>query len=125
MASAGNRPLIVLYDATCPLCRRLADYGRVRAGDTLEFVSWQEFVTLPAAEAILSETERRGDPDQLRVVDGERVLAEKHAWEAILAVYPPFESLSWIATRIGILGAVSSATYYGGHWARKVCGGCP
>lgn len=120
-----GEPLTVLYDESCGLCRRLAEYGRVRATGTLEFVSWQEFVTRPEASAYFTETERAAEPDQLRVIDGGAVRDGSAAWEAILAAYPPFESLTWIASRLGLLGALSRATYHGGHWARRRCATCP
>ena len=123
--SDSAEPLLVLYDQDCGLCRRLAEYGHARSGDALHFDPWQDFVTTPAAEALFPSEEREGPPRHLRALRGNTVLQDQEAWEAILAAYPPFESLTWIAKRLGLLGAVSRVTYYGGTWARSACKSCP
>ena len=122
---ASEAPLTVLYDDGCGLCRRLAEYGHVRAHGALLFRSWQDYVTESEAVERFSEEERAGPPRHLRVLDGELVLEDADAWQAILAAYPPFGSLSWIADRLGFMGTVSRVTYYGGQWLRKRCGSCP
>ncbi len=121
----AQEPLMVLYDASCGLCRRLADYGRTRSEDRLHFVPWQDYVKEAEAIEQFSETELQAPPSSLRVLQEGAILEDAVAWEAILTAYPPFDSLSWIAERLGLMGAVSKVTYYGGTWLRGRCGTCP
>lgn len=118
-------PLTVLYDASCGLCRRLAEYGRTRSENTLHFIAWQDFAEAPQAAQWFSESELQAPPRHLRVLREESLLEDAAAWEAILAAYPPFETFSWMAERLGLLGTVSKVTYYGGTWLRGRCGTCP
>lgn len=118
-------PLTVLYDDSCGLCRRLAEYGRARSEETLRFVPWQDFAEGPEAAQWFSESALQAPPRHLRVLQEGTLLEDAAAWEAILAAYPPFESLGWMAERLGLMGAVSKVTYYGGTWLRGRCGNCP
>ena len=118
-------PLTVLYDASCALCRRLAEYGRTRSEGVLLFVPWQEFVQQAEAKTLFSEDERAAPPRHLRTLQGAELLEDAAAWAAILAAYPPFQSFSWIAERLGLMGSVSRATYYGTQWLRGRCDTCP
>ncbi len=120
-----EEPLTVLFDASCGLCARLAEYGGKRADGQLQFVPWQEYAQSDAARAAFTVEELEGPPRHLRTVHQGEILEDADAWAAILAAYPPFESLSWIAERLGFMGAVSKATYYGGQWLRGQCGDCP
>ena len=118
-------PLTVLYDTSCGLCRRLAEYGRIRSEGVLLFIPWQEFVQQTEAEALFSEGERAAPPRHLRTLQGNKIQEDAAAWAAILAAYPPFQSLSWIAERLGLMGSVSQVTYYGAQWLRERCNTCP
>ena len=122
--SDGTQPLTVIHDASCGLCVRLAEYGSLRSGGALEFIPWQEFAKSPEAGAHFTEEERTAAPRQLRVLSQGDILDDAEAWEAILVAYPPFESLTWIAERLGFMGAVSRVTMYGGQWLRGHCGAC-
>ncbi|MCF6284573.1 MAG: DUF393 domain-containing protein [Candidatus Hydrogenedentes bacterium] len=118
-------PLTVLYDTSCGLCRRLAEYGRVRSNGALLFVPWQEFSQQGAARSLFSEEERATAPRCLRTLREGEVLENAEAWAAILTAYPPFQSLTWIAERLGLMGSVSRATFHGSQWLRGHCNDCP
>jgi len=122
-APAGS-PLRVLFDDNCGLCRRLAEYGRTRSEGVLEFIPWTAFAETDEAASLFTETERIAPPARLRALGGEGVLEDEAAWAAILAAYPPFEKFAWIVERLGLLGAVSTATFHGATWLRHRCGGC-
>ena len=118
-------PLTVLYDDACGLCRRLAEYGRTRSEGRLRFVAWHVFAKTEEAAVHFDELERAAPPSRLRALADGRVVEDAAAWAAILAAYPPFQQFAWIAQRLGLLGAVSQATYYGAQWLRRGCGSCP
>lgn len=123
--AAPGTPLQVLYDDDCGLCRRLAEYGRTRSEGHLEFIPWREFASTEEAAAWFSEEERSAPPARLRTIHGADLREDREAWEAILLAYPPFEKFGWIVERLGLMGAVSQATYHGAQWLRRHCGACP
>lgn len=121
----STAPLTVLYDDTCGLCRRLAEYGRTRAEGHLLFLAWSDFAMTDEAARHFSAAERAAPPSRLRTVRAGLILEDGDAWAEILRVYPPFATFTWIVERIGVLGAVSRATYHGAHWLRGQCPACP
>jgi len=118
-------PLRVLYDDECGLCRRLAEYGRLRSEGHLAFIAWQEFAETDEAGLYFDETERNGPARHLRTLRDGVVLSDQDAWAAILAAYPPFEKFGWMVERLGLMGSVSHATYHGAQWLRGRCSTCP
>ena len=122
---AAGAPLRVLYDDHCGLCRRLAEYGRSRSEGRLEFIAWAEFSATEEANQFFTAEERNAPPARLRTLHDGEVREDQAAWSAILAAYPPFEKFGWIVERLGLMGAVSQATYHGAQWLRNRCGGCP
>jgi predicted DCC family thiol-disulfide oxidoreductase YuxK len=122
---ATGAPLRVLYDDQCGLCRRLAEYGRTRSEDRLDFIPWSDFAQTQESAQYFTQEERSAPPARLRTLHDGGVREDQEAWAAILATYPPFEKFSWIVERLGLMGAVSQATYHGAQWLRNRCGGCP
>jgi predicted DCC family thiol-disulfide oxidoreductase YuxK len=120
-----DTPMTVLYDSSCGLCRRLAEYGKARSEGVLHFVSWQEFALEPIASSLFNAEELESPPRHLRTLHNGETLEDADAWAAILNAYPPFESLSWVAERLGFMGTFSRVTYYGGQWLRGRCKDCP
>lgn len=123
--TASNGPLTVLYDDACGLCRRLAEYGQTRSEGYLVFVAWSDYVNTDDAGRYFSDAERAAPPTHLRTIGDGNLREDGEAWAEILRVYPPFEKFAWIVERLGLLGAVSRATYHGAHWLRGQCPACP
>lgn len=122
---AADAPLRVLYDGDCGLCRRLAEYGRTRSEDRLEFIPWAAYAATEEAARHFSEEELKAPPARLRTLHEGQLREDREAWAAILAAYPPFETFGWIVERLGLMGAVAQATYHGARWLRNRCGACP
>lgn len=118
-------PLRVLYDDTCGLCRRLAEYGRNRSEGHLEFIAWQEFAATAEAALYFDSATRSGPAARLRTLRDGEIAEDQDAWGAILAAYPPFEKFAWIVERLGFMGPVSRAAYHGAQWIRGRCSTCP
>lgn len=121
--AAARRP-IVLFDGACALCRSLAEWGRGRASEVLEFVSWQDFREGAEAASLLGPQVVDQPADTLRVLRDGRLLAGEDAWAVIIEAHPDLRSFQWVAERLGLVKAAAKAMMAGGHVARRFCRPC-
>lgn len=117
-------PLRVIYDGHCPLCRRLAEYGRARGGEEMQFEAWEDFVGTEEARGLLEQERLEGRPERLCVLRNGVISFGVEAWREVLEVYPPFEKLRWIAVRLGLIRPVARVVDLGGRLLHGRCKEC-
>ncbi len=121
---SSPEPLLVLFDNDCALCRRMAAHAMGHAPRYFQFVAWQEYAKMAAAQTRFSREVLEAPPSKLRVLRGDTVLEDAAAWEVILEHYPAFSTLSWMAKKMGLTQTTAHAFHRTSRVLRRLCWRC-
>ena len=115
--------MIVLYDAQCNVCTRLAAFGEKYGKGKLSFLPFQEYAATPQGKEQLGELAHHPPSDLIVLCEGEVLLGEK-AWTFLLHKHPTLHTFSWIAQRMGWETGLARSFHKGGKMLRSLCRSC-
>jgi predicted DCC family thiol-disulfide oxidoreductase YuxK len=114
---------VLLYDADCPLCLRLAAFVTRRSG--LKTAAWQDFCQTPEGVAAFSEDQRRAPADRLRLLTDEALFEGEDAWAYLIANWRDLKALDWLAAQMGLRQPLARGAAKAGYTLRRLCTRCP
>lgn len=115
----SRAPLLLLFDAECPLCVNLAALVARRSAGAVACRAWQAWRESDAARATQPAALLARPADKLRALDDGRLLEGEAAWAAALSACPDLAPLQWMAAKLGLTRPAARAMQFGGLVARR------
>ena len=115
--------ILVLYDASCTVCRLLASLLKADAPQHWQVMAWQKFPDPQLGpRSMLDHPDR--PPELALRRDGAWVEGEV-AWQILLDEQPRLQAFQHLAARIGLSSPLNARWLRRiGHSIRRLCPGC-
>ena len=108
------------------MCLNLAQWAQRHGGTMVLIESWQDFYDSPAnshAAQIANLGWDRSCPNIRTMVEG-TLFEGPAAWEKIIAAFPELNGVQWLATRLGLTGALAKTVDQAAKVTRRWCRSC-